>query len=151
MRSRKISGRKTEIKPVSPKRTLFLRFVTPFIDQDSQLESGVFQIAAKLRDGGTLNSHEEEHLHELREWFNRNLERPTKFTNAKPPFYRKRQNAISLFKASAREHISRMREMIAILENHGVHVRTIKTVRPGYVVYEDEFQVVAAPFADSNL
>jgi len=41
--------------------------------------------------------------------------------------------------------------MIAILENHGVHVRTIKTVRPGYVVYEDEFQVVAAPFADSNL
>ncbi len=41
--------------------------------------------------------------------------------------------------------------MIAVLENNGVHVRTIKTVRPGYVVYEDEFQVVAVPFADSKL
>lgn len=115
------------------------------------MESGVFQIAAKLRDGGTLDSHEEELLHELRAWFSTNLERPTRFTSAKPPYYRKRQNGISWFKASAREHISRMREMIAVLENNGVHVRTIKTVRPGYVVYEDEFQVVAVPFADSKL
>src|SRR4051812_34492925 len=99
--SRKPSGRRPEVEPVSPKRALFLRFVTPFIDQDSQVESGVFQIAAKLRDGSTLNSDDEETLHDLREWFNCNLERPTKFTNAKPPFYRKRQNAISWFKASA--------------------------------------------------
>jgi hypothetical protein len=27
----------------------------------------------------------------------------------------------------------------------------IKTERPGYVVYEDQFQIVAVPFADSDL
>jgi len=46
------------------------------------------------------------------------------------------------------EHLARMRELIAVLENHEVPVRIIKTTRPGYVVYEDEFQVVSEPFRD---
>jgi hypothetical protein len=44
--------------------------------------------------------------------------------------------------------IARIRAMVAILENHGVHVRMITGERLGYVVYEDEYQVVAEPFAD---
>jgi hypothetical protein len=40
--------------------------------------------------------------------------------------------------------------MVAILENHGVWIEMLKTARPGYVVYQDEFQVVAEPFSDSN-
>jgi hypothetical protein len=40
--------------------------------------------------------------------------------------------------------------MVAILENHDVWIEMLKTERPGYVVYKDEFQVVAEPFADSN-
>jgi hypothetical protein len=44
-----------------------------------------------------------------------------------------------------------MREMAFLLEHHDVPVRMIKTARPGYVVYEDEFQIVAVPFADSDL
>jgi hypothetical protein len=78
------------------------------------------------------------------------LERPRKFTSAKPPYYRKRQNGLSWFKDSAPEHIRKMREMSALLEHHDIRVRMIKTTRPGYVVYEDEFQVVAVPFADSD-
>jgi hypothetical protein len=65
-----------------------------------------------------------------------------------PPYYRKRQNGISWFKATAEEHISKIRELIALLENHGVRVEMIKTTRPGYVIYEDNFQIVAVPFAD---
>jgi hypothetical protein len=41
--------------------------------------------------------------------------------------------------------------MIVLLERHDVPVRMIKTTRPGYVVYEDNFQIVAVPFADSNM
>ena len=41
-----------------------------------------------------------------------------------------------------------MRELVAILETHGVAVRMLKAQRVGYVVYEDEYQVVAEPFAD---
>jgi hypothetical protein len=34
-----------------------------------------------------------------------------------------------------------------MLENHGVSVQMLKTERVGYVVYEDEYQIVAEPFA----
>lgn len=44
-----------------------------------------------------------------------------------------------------------MREMVLLLEHHDVPIRMVKTTRPGYVVYEDEFQIVAVPFADSDL
>jgi hypothetical protein len=40
--------------------------------------------------------------------------------------------------------------MVAILENHDIWVETLITARPGYVVYKDEFQVVAEPFSDST-
>jgi hypothetical protein len=39
--------------------------------------------------------------------------------------------------------------MILILEAHGVVVERIRTQRPGYIVYEDEHQVAAYPFADT--
>jgi hypothetical protein len=51
-------------------------------------------------------------------------------------------------KDSAHKHLAQIREMIAILQNHDVAVRMLKSRRVGYVVYEDEYQVVAEPFAD---
>jgi hypothetical protein len=98
-----------------------------------------------------LSEHDEEILQEIRDWFSDHLEKPARFTNAKLPHYRKRKNGISWFKASAQEHIGKIREIVAILESYDVSVRMIKTDRPGYVVYEDQFQIVAVPFADSNL
>jgi len=52
---------------------------------------------------------------------------------------------------SATEHIShiRDRDVVGILENHGINVQMLTTDRVGYVVYEDEFQIVAEPFDDS--
>jgi hypothetical protein len=41
--------------------------------------------------------------------------------------------------------------MIYILQQHGVYVRTHKARRPGYIVYEDEYQVVAEPVSDLKL
>lgn len=35
-----------------------------------------------------------------------------------------------------------------MLENHGVAVRMLKADRVGYVVYEDDYQIVAEPFSD---
>jgi hypothetical protein len=130
---------------------MFLRFVTKEMHDESHQDLGVFHAAGKLRDSGSLSAAEEARLQEIRDWFNNHLEKPTRFTSAKPPYYRKRQNGISWFKDSAQEHIGRMSEMIMLLEHHDVPVRMIKTSRPGYVVYEDEFQVVAVPFADSDM
>lgn len=38
--------------------------------------------------------------------------------------------------------------MAALLGDYGVFVQVLKTSRPGYVVYEDEFQIVAEPFSN---
>lgn len=39
-----------------------------------------------------------------------------------------------------------MHEIADLLAEHGIHARMIQTDRPGYVVYEDAYQVVAEPF-----
>ncbi len=128
---------------------MYLRFIVGDRDNDSGQQSGVFQALYKLRDSGKLHAHEEDVVEELRQWFNKNLEVPDRFTAAKPPYYRKKKRAISWFKDTAHEHMSRIREMVAILENHDVAVRMMTSDRVGYVVYEDDYQIVAEPFSDS--
>jgi hypothetical protein len=127
---------------------MYVRFVVSHIDRDSERKLGIFHAVSNLRRGGKLYAHEEELCESLRQWFNQNLARPTRFTAAKPPFYRKKNKTLSWFKDSALEHIAQIREYVEILKNHGVHVHMLKASRVGYVVYEDEYQVVAEPFAD---
>jgi len=127
---------------------MYLRFVVAKIDQNSQQELGVIHAVGNLRDAGKLFHYEEEQHDLICDWFDKNLRKPTRFTNSKPPLYRKKNKAISWFKDSAHEHLDRIRSLVAILENHGVSVRMLKTDRVGYVVYEDNFQIVAEPFAN---
>ena len=42
-----------------------------------------------------------------------------------------------------------MREMAQILQDNGVVVETNITEKPGYIVYEDEYQVDAEPFNET--
>lgn len=54
-------------------------------------------------------------------------------------------DCVSWFKDTepAQEWISVFRDIIAILEDADVEVGTLTTERPGRIVYEDDFQVVA--------
>src|SRR5215467_7784017 len=128
--------------------SMYLRFAVAKIDEDSERALGVFHAMWDLRNEGKLRAYEEEQHDIVRWWFNANLERPTRFTAAKAPYFRKKDRALSWFKDTAIDHIAQIRELVAILENHSVHVRTLKAKRVGYVVYEDEYQIVAEPFAD---
>jgi hypothetical protein len=127
----------------------YLRFVVADIHRNSGKELGVFHAVLRLRERGKLYMHEEELHDSTRQWFNENLKKPTRFTASKPPHYRKPNKAISWFKDTAVEHISHIRNLVRILENHGIVVQMLKTDRVGYVVYEDEFQIVAEPFDDT--
>ncbi len=129
---------------------MYLRFVVADIDEDSEKELGVFHAVRNLREDGKLYHYEEDQHDLIRGWFNENLEKPTRFTASKPPFYRKKNKAISWFKDSAHEHLAHVRSLVAILQNHGIPVRMLKTERVGYIVYEDEYQVVAEPFSDTQ-
>jgi hypothetical protein len=129
---------------------MYIRFIIGEIHRVSTHETGVFQAAYRLEEKGHLPDYEESRLRDLLEWFNTNLKEPDRFTSSKPPYYRKENKAISWFKDAATEHIAKLREILAILDNHDIHFEMIKTDRPGYIVYEDDHQVVAEPFSDSE-
>jgi len=127
---------------------MYLRFVVAKIDEESQREVGVFHALWYLRDDGELSPYELDQHDLIRQWFNENLARPTRFTASKNPSYRKPHRAICWFKDTAHEHLAWAWWMVAILENHQVPVHLLKAERVGYVVYEDEYQIVAEPFAE---
>jgi hypothetical protein len=126
---------------------MYLRFVVDEIDKDSERELGVFQAIANLRRQGALSEHEEQQDDVIGKWLDTNLKKPTRFTASKPPYYRKKSKAISWFRDTAAEHIVLIRSLVTILQNHDVSVRMLRTELVGYVVYEDEYQIVAEPFA----
>ena len=117
------------------------------MDGNSGKRMGLFHALEGLDDAGKLYPHEQEQAKALEKWFGSHLMKPSSFSRSTKTHAHKK--AISWFKDSAREHISKMREMVAILEAHGVHVEVIQTERPGYIVYEDEFQVTAEEFKET--
>jgi hypothetical protein len=126
---------------------VFIRFVIKHLDADSGRRQGLFQAAKKLKASADLTASDGKHLEALSSWFNRHLEAPTRLSLSSRP-HRKAQ-AISWFKGSATVHISKMREFQTVLERNGIAVEILTTTRPGYIVYEDRFQVAAYPFADT--
>lgn len=127
---------------------MFLRFVIPSRDPDSGKRQGVFQALSDLLYEERLTPAEEILYNELRHWFNEHLERPDRFSRSSR--HNPKNVAISWFKDSATTHISKMREMAAILNAHDVTVEVIQTERPGYIVYEDRYQVCAEPFRETD-
>src|SRR5262245_46477069 len=121
---------------------MFVRFVTLSRDEGSHCLEGVFQAAFRLRDRGRLGRDAARRFEGLRQWFNASLPVPTRFSRSKG------RPAVCWFKAEATEHLGKIRELVALLEGQGVRIRRLRTRRPGYVVYEDAFQVTAVPFRD---
>ena len=46
------------------------------------------------------------------------------------------------FKTESEQFITRMWDLVAILENHDVPVRLLRSPNPGKVVYEDDYQIL---------
>jgi hypothetical protein len=123
---------------------MYVRFVVDEIDEFSGVERGIFQAMYRLWRAGHLARHEEEWWAEVRAWFNLELERPDRLARSRRPGAN--ECAISWFRANATEHIARAREVVALLAQHDIASRMLITDRPGYIVYEDDFQVAAEPF-----
>jgi len=123
----------------------YVRFVIGRKDEDSQVEQGVFQAAAQALEWQSITGSDADELNELRAWFSKNLKRPTSFGRDKFRL------GICWFKTGSTEHISRIWEMVNILERNGIYVKKIRTDRPGYVIYEDEWQLVAEPFRKGTM
>jgi hypothetical protein len=57
--------------------------------------------------------------------------------------------AIGWFKDSAHDYLRQMRTVCRVLNEHGIPTEMLTTDRPGYIVFEDTFQVAAVPFSDT--
>jgi hypothetical protein len=123
----------------------YVRFVIGHKDEDSHVERGIFQAVALALEWQDITGSDAEELNELRAWFSENLAKPTSFGRGK------HRLGICWFKTGAIEHISRIWEMVRILERNGIHIRKIRTDKPGYVIYEDEWQLVAEPFRKGTM
>ncbi len=90
-----------------------------------------------LGEAGRLSDYYVDYSQEIFERINRAL--PC------PPFSKNQwsDDCVCWFKDTATEWISVFREIVAILEDSGFRVATLTTDRPGMIVYEDDFQVVA--------
>jgi hypothetical protein len=123
----------------------YVRFVIGRKDADSDVEQEIFQAAAKTLECQNITGADADELKELRAWFNENLEKPTSFGRDRLRL------GICWFKTDASDHINRIWEMVSILERNGIYVKKIRTDKPGYVVYEDEWQLVAEPFRKGTM
>jgi hypothetical protein len=126
---------------------MFIRFVSSEIDRDSRVSAGIFCAASKLKCDQDLPEHELHALWELSRWFNLHLKSPFDYLPTVERYYR----AVCWFKPTAREHLARAWEMTSLLERNNVFIRMIKARKVGCVLYEDEAQVFAEPYADTRL
>lgn len=123
----------------------YVRFVIGRKDENSHVEQGIFQAAALALEWNHITGSDADELNELRRWFNENLEAPTSFGRDRL------RRGVCWFKTGSTQHFSRIWKIAAILERNGIYVRKIRTDRPGYVVYEDEWQLVAEPFRKGTM
>ncbi len=129
---------------------MFVRFVFQQLNPDTGVSDGIFDTAYQLRDSGKLPEYEEQELSALLCWFGDYLDVPARFNRTKSKgYYRRTTKGISWFKSTAKEQISNMRRLAGILGENGHDVTMIKAGNPGYIVCEDEHQVVAEPFSDT--
>lgn len=127
---------------------MFIRFVSGEIDENSHVSAGLFCAAFKLLDEMVLSDHEYAAVAELMGWFRLNLNGSFEYR------LRSRWRAprsICWFRCTAGEHLARAWELATILEDREVFIRTIRCHKTGYILYEDEIQVLAQPFADMRL
>jgi len=127
---------------------MFVRFVILERDEESRCLTGVFTAAFDLRDRGLLDANAVGRFEVLRQWFNLRLPVPDRFARSRGR--QAHRQAVCWFKADALEHLGKVRELTTLLGRHGLQVRRLRSERPGYVLYEDEFQVAAVPFRDTE-
>ncbi len=115
---------------------MYLRFVVGHDREHHRSLTGIITEARLLRDRGGLDRYTVERLEEAYEWLNSKL--PC------PPFSSSgwSREAVTWFKDGAAEPIRKLWEITAMLKEHGVPVRLLRSKNPGKILYEDPFQVV---------
>lgn len=120
---------------------MFVRFVVGADHENSAWLTGIITESRILLAEGRLYRHEAYLLEVTFAWFNDYLPCPP--FNAKLRSGEWTRDAVCWFQAEAKEPVNRIWDLVAVLKEHGVPVRLVKTEKPGKIVYKDKYQVVA--------
>ena len=90
-------------------------------------------------------------LREHLDWFEAHLPSPARFNRTTSKgYYRRSTRGIAWFRDTATECLKRMHAVKEVLEGYGHPVSLVREERVGYIVHEDEFQVIAEPFSETK-
>lgn len=120
---------------------MYLRFVEGADSQDRRWLTGVITAARVLRDESRLDAYQVDIVNATFEWLNEHLPCPPFQQNLKSGQWT--ADAVAWFLPEAAEAIQHIWDLTAILKDHGVPVRVLRTTSPGMIVYRDAYQVVA--------
>ncbi|WP_245298371.1 hypothetical protein [Sinorhizobium sp. A49] len=110
---------------------------------------GLFAAAYALQGSAELDAFSRGELDDLLAWFRQNLKIPPRFNRTKSKNHDRRDTrGLSWFKPTARQHLDKAFELAELLTRHGIAIEVLRAARIGYVIYEDDHQLVAEPFAD---
>jgi hypothetical protein len=136
---------------VRQSKVAFIRFVSATRHPDSGVEIGLFELAYSLLETAGADLEHRKALLGGLAWFEKHLPTPDRFNRSKSKgYYRRSTKGIAWFRDSATECISRMYELKRLLDANGYLISTIRESRVGYIVYEDDLQVIAEPFAETR-
>jgi hypothetical protein len=114
---------------------MFVRFVVCTDRDNHRWLTGIITEARLLGDRGQLAPYQQACLEDAYAWLNAHLPVPPFSTNNRGP------KAVSWFKDTAEPSINKMWEIVALLKEHGVAVRFLRSKNPGKIVYEDDFRI----------
>jgi hypothetical protein len=124
---------------------VLLRFVLSDRDERTGRQTGLMTMAYGLLRSGDLFDAEENELRRLMQWLESNLPIPDRFARKRNVSH-KQTHGISWVRSDAVEAVRCLRAIADIAWRNGHSIEILQTERPGYIVYEDEWQVVAEPF-----
>jgi hypothetical protein len=124
---------------------MFLRFVIADRDTRTGQPTGLLTLAYLLLRSDELTDAESDEIRDHVKWLETHVPVPSRFARKRNVSH-KDTHGLSWAKASATEVVGRLYALAEIARRHGHPVEAMQTARPGYVVYEDEWQVVAEPF-----
>ncbi len=120
---------------VRPAADSFLRFV---VELPSIGKVGLFRSSESIEKDEDLPAATRSELRAVFRWFNANLPVPRRLP----------KSAICWFRADANDSIERLRALVEVYRLAGHPVWMQASRNPGRVVYRDEYQVAAVPYAD---
>ena len=123
---------------------MYLRFETDQKDPDLGIHRGMFQMAYEILKSDEILEEDRIALEENLDWFNTNLPIAKKYKRGR------RDRARCWIKDNQRDAIAKMHELKSLLESMGVPVQLFTTQNPGYITWEDDFQVAAVPFKSKS-